>query len=104
MVGSSWVLGNRRLKATGKAVIPMSSISAKLLRWYDANRRELPWRAAPGEVVDPYRVWVSEIMLQQTTVATVTPYFGNFVARWPTIEKLAEASLDEILHAWQGLG
>ena len=104
MVGSSSVLGNRRLKATGKAVIPMSSISAKLLRWYDANRRELPWRVAPGEDVDPYRVWVSEIMLQQTTVATITSYFGNFVARWPTIEKLAEASLDEILHAWQGLG
>ncbi|MBT6093657.1 MAG: A/G-specific adenine glycosylase [Rhodospirillaceae bacterium] len=78
--------------------------SARLLDWYDANARDLPWRAKPGETTDPYRVWLSEIMLQQTTVATVTSYFGNFVARWPTVHDLAAADLDDILHAWQGLG
>ncbi len=75
-----------------------------LLAWYDRNRRRLPWRAAPGEAPDPYRVWLSEVMLQQTTVATVAPYFRSFLARWPSVESLAAASLDEVLHAWQGLG
>jgi len=74
------------------------------LSWYDRHRRDLPWRAAPGRRPDPYRVWLSEIMLQQTTVPTVAPYFTRFVARWPTIGALAAASLDEVLHAWQGLG
>jgi A/G-specific adenine glycosylase len=75
-----------------------------LLDWYDRNRRVLPWRALPGEVPDPYRVWLSEIMLQQTTVATVGPYFHEFLQRWPTVSDLARADLDEVLHAWQGLG
>ncbi len=75
-----------------------------LLAWYDRNRRALPWRAAPGERADPYRVWLSEIMLQQTTVAAAIPYFRAFVARWPTVEALAAAPLDAVLHAWQGLG
>ena len=75
-----------------------------LLDWYDRHRRNLPWRARAGEAVDPYRVWLSEIMLQQTTVATVGGYFGRFVARWPDLPALAAASLDEVLHAWQGLG
>src|SRR4051812_45296168 len=75
-----------------------------LLAWYDRHRRDLPWRAAPGQRSDPYRVWLSEIMLQQTTVATVGPYFDRFVARFPDIHTLAAASLDEVLHAWQGLG
>src|SRR3984893_18483921 len=78
--------------------------SAVLLAWYDRHRRTLPWRAAPGVRPDPYRVWLSEIMLQQTTVATVGPYFDRFVARWPDISALAAASLDEILQLWQGLG
>ncbi|MAF48201.1 MAG: A/G-specific adenine glycosylase [Rhodospirillales bacterium] len=78
--------------------------SARLLAWYDANRRALPWRAAPGTAPDPYHVWLSEIMLQQTTVAAVTPYFDYFIERWPHIGALADASLDEVLHAWQGLG
>ncbi|MGD9615454.1 MAG: A/G-specific adenine glycosylase [Alphaproteobacteria bacterium] len=77
---------------------------AALLVWYDRHRRELPWRAVPGQRPDPYRVWLSEIMLQQTTVATVGPYFDRFVARFPDIGALAAASLDEVLHAWQGLG
>jgi A/G-specific adenine glycosylase len=77
---------------------------ALLLRWYDRHRRELPWRALPGERADPYHVWLSEIMLQQTTVPTVGPYFDRFVARWPDMHALAAAPLDDVLHAWQGLG
>ena len=76
----------------------------RLLAWYDRHRRDLPWRAGPGARPDPYRVWLSEIMLQQTTVAAVEPYFRRFVARWPTLEALAGAELDAVLHAWQGLG
>lgn len=74
-----------------------------LLSWYDKNSRTLPWRSHGG-LVDPYQVWLSEIMLQQTTVETVKPYFERFIARWPTIADLASASIDEVLHAWQGLG
>jgi A/G-specific adenine glycosylase len=75
-----------------------------LLAWYDRHRRNLPWRAPPGIRPDPYRVWLSEIMLQQTTVGTVGSYFDRFVARWPDISMLAAASLDEVLQLWQGLG
>ena len=77
---------------------------AALFAWYDHQRRDLPWRSPPGRRPDPYRVWLSEIMLQQTTVVTVIPYFDRFVARWPDIHALAAASLDEVLHLWQGLG
>ena len=77
---------------------------ALLLAWYDRHRRRLPWRATAGARPDPYRVWLSEIMLQQTTVATVAPYFDQFVARWPDVSALAAASLDEVLQLWQGLG
>jgi A/G-specific adenine glycosylase len=77
---------------------------AALLAWYDRHRRDLPWRAPAGVRPDPYRVWLSEIMLQQTTVVTVAPYFDRFVARWPSVSTLAAASLDEVLHQWQGLG
>ena len=80
------------------------SLARHLLAWYDRHRRRLPWRAEPGERADPYHVWLSEIMLQQTTVATVGPYFRDFIQRWPTVGELAAADLDEILHAWQGLG
>jgi A/G-specific adenine glycosylase len=75
-----------------------------LLAWYDENRRELPWRAKPGEASDPYRVWLSEIMLQQTTVAAVASYYRKFLARWPDVTSLAAASQDEVLGAWAGLG
>jgi A/G-specific adenine glycosylase len=75
-----------------------------LLAWYDRERRHLPWRAAPGEAADPYKVWISEIMLQQTTVAAVVPYFHAFLARFPSLPDLAAADPDEVLHAWQGLG
>ncbi len=78
----------------------------RLLDWYDRHARGLPWRLPPGRrgVPDPYHVWLSEVMLQQTTVATVTPYYRRFLARWPSVRKLASAELDEVLHAWQGLG
>lgn len=79
-------------------------IVADLLAHYDRHRRRLPWRAEPGESPDPYRVWLSEIMLQQTTVATVGSYFGEFMARWPDVTALAKADLDDVLVAWQGLG
>ncbi len=75
-----------------------------LLAWYDGARRDLPWRARPGEKADPYRVWLSEIMLQQTTVKAVIPYFETFMARWPAADALAAASRDEVLAAWAGLG
>ena len=86
-----------------------SGIAARLLDWYDAHHRELPWRVAPpqlarGERPDPYRVWLSEIMLQQTTVEAVKSYFTAFVTRWPTVGSLAAASNDDIMKAWAGLG
>lgn len=77
---------------------------ARLLAWYDRHRRRLPWRAPPGERQDPYKVFLSEIMLQQTTVAAVVPYFANFLARWPNVAALADAPLGEVLSAWAGLG
>ncbi|MDG1857606.1 MAG: hypothetical protein P8I94_00800, partial [Emcibacteraceae bacterium] len=80
-----------------------------LLDWYDYHARTLPWRISPearqgGISPNPYHVWLSEIMLQQTTVATVKSYFEKFITEWPTIEKLAAADLDEVLTAWAGLG
>jgi A/G-specific adenine glycosylase len=75
-----------------------------LLAWYDAERRDLPWRAKGRRKQDPYRVWLSEIMLQQTTVKAVIPYYEKFVARWPTIGDLAAAQLDDVLAMWAGLG
>src|SRR5262245_15562568 len=78
--------------------------ASRLLDWYDRHRRTLPWRAPAGESADPYRVWLSEIMLQQTTVATVGDYFRRFIERWPTVEALAKAPIDEVLSAWAGLG
>ncbi len=77
---------------------------ALLLDWYDRHRRRLPWRPLPGEAADPYKVWLSEIMLQQTGVKTVGPYFEKFVARWPDVDALARASLDDVLRTWAGLG
>ena len=77
---------------------------ADLLAWYDRHRRVLPWRARKGERTEPYRVWLSEIMLQQTTVKAVAPYYARFLARWPTVERLAAADLDDVLRAWAGLG
>ena len=80
--------------------------AADLLAWYDRCARALPWRAPPGSGLrpDPYRVWLSEIMLQQTTVATVGPYFARFTERWPTVQALAAAPREEVLGLWAGLG
>ncbi|HVV26710.1 MAG TPA: A/G-specific adenine glycosylase [Rhizomicrobium sp.] len=76
----------------------------RLLAWYDTHRRVLPWRAPAGTRADPYRVWLSEIMLQQTTVQAVAGYYRKFLDRWPTVQALAHASQDEVLAAWAGLG
>ncbi len=99
--------GSARPSAAAPRAAPAAQpadLPGRLLDWYDRHRRDLPWRAKPGELPDPYRVWLSEIMLQQTTVATVGGYFGRFMARWPSVSALAAASLDEVLHLWQGLG
>lgn len=82
----------------------MSDFAADLLNWYDQSARDLPWRAKLGDTVDPYRVWLSEIMLQQTTVATVKRYFADFTTRWPTVQDLAAAELEDVLSRWAGLG
>jgi A/G-specific adenine glycosylase len=82
----------------------VTSRPALLLDWYDRHRRRLPWRPPAGERADPYRVWLSEIMLQQTGVKTVGPYFLKFVARWPDVDALGAASLDDVLRMWAGLG
>lgn len=79
-------------------------IATPLLDWYDRHRRDLPWRAKPGEAADPYRVWLSEVMLQQTTVATVRPRFTDWTRRWPTFADLAAAGEAEVMAAWAGLG
>lgn len=76
----------------------------RLLDWYRAHGRDLPWRASAGERPDPYRVWLTEIMLQQTRVAAATPYIQAFLGRWPTVRDLAAAPLDDVLAAWAGLG
>src|SRR5437868_6536079 len=75
-----------------------------LLAWYDRHRRVLPWRASKGERAEPYRVWLSEIMLQQTNVKAVAPYFARFLARFATVEALAAAPLEDVLKLWAGLG
>lgn len=83
--------------------------ASDLLAWYDRHARLLPWRIPPtqskaGQRQDPYKIWLSEIMLQQTTVAAVTPYFENFTARWPSVSNLADANDDDVRSAWAGLG
>ncbi len=85
------------------------SIGGALLDWYEDNARVLPWRVGPkarakGVHPDPYAVWLSEIMLQQTTVATVTPRYGAFLAQWPTVMDMAASPVDDVLSAWAGLG
>jgi A/G-specific adenine glycosylase len=94
--------GKRQRGAPAKAL--SSPQPTDLLAWYDRHRRKLPWRAPPGERSDPYRVWLSEIMLQQTTVKAVAPYYARFLARWPDLSALAAAPLDDVLKAWAGLG
>ncbi len=80
------------------------TLQKALLAWFDSHRRVMPWRVAKGKRPDPYHVWLSEIMLQQTTVAAVTPYFERFIKRWPTVGDLAAATQDDVLAQWAGLG
>jgi A/G-specific adenine glycosylase len=87
-----------------EAPVTAASRPALLLDWYDRHRRRLPWRPLAGERADPYRVWLSEIMLQQTGVKTVGPYFEKFLARWPNVASLGRASQDDVLRMWAGLG
>jgi A/G-specific adenine glycosylase len=79
-------------------------LSRKLLMWYDENARDLPWRVKGGRAADPYKVWLSEIMLQQTTVAAVKDYFLKFIMLWPSVRDLAQASTEDVMKAWAGLG
>ncbi|MGI6851445.1 A/G-specific adenine glycosylase [Mesorhizobium sp. 1B3] len=90
-------------------IIESAGIAPPLLAWYDKHHRELPWRVSPsaaatGRRPDPYRVWLSEVMLQQTTVEAVKPYFRTFLEKWPDAGSLAAASEDDVLRAWAGLG
>jgi A/G-specific adenine glycosylase len=100
-MSSSATAKNRRASTS-----PEGSVSrpALLLDWYDRHRRRLPWRPPAGERADPYRVWLSEIMLQQTGVKTVGPYFEKFLTRWPDVASLGRASQDDVLRMWAGLG
>ena len=81
-----------------------NTIVERTLRWWDGNRRDLTWRARPGETPDPYRVWLSEVLLQQTTAQTATPYFQTFIEKWPTVEHLAAAPGEAVIAAFAGLG
>ena len=96
------------LPAFTNSMLDSTSFTARLLTWYDVHQRRLPWRLPPNSAIDaslnPYHVLISEAMLQQTQVATVIPYFHRFVERFPTPAALATADLQDVLHAWQGLG
>jgi A/G-specific adenine glycosylase len=91
-------------KHTVKLPFPPELFQAALQGWYELEGRDLPWRTKPGEVADPYRVWLSEIMAQQTRVRAVIPYFLAFTERWPTVEALASAPKAQVMAAWAGLG
>ncbi|MEO9632388.1 MAG: A/G-specific adenine glycosylase, partial [Sulfitobacter sp.] len=88
---------------------PLSKLPPILLEWYDTHARALPWRVPPhdrmaGVMPDPYRIWLSEVMLQQTTVATVKDYFARFTTRWPDVVALAAAEDADVMAEWAGLG
>ncbi len=76
----------------------------QVLKWYDAHGRDLPWRYKGGDVANPYHVWLSEIMCQQTTVQAVIPYYNKFLSTWPTVQDLADADNEDVMAAWAGLG
>ncbi len=96
----------RRLEHSRKRSREITSavVAPCVISWYDRARRELPWRMAPGVEADPYRVWLSEVMLQQTTVKAVIPYYEAFLKLWPTVESLGAAARDDVMRAWAGLG
>src|SRR5262245_3697958 len=88
-------------RGSSRGFDPMEVSSGRtLLAWYRRNRRDLPWRRTR----DPYRIWVSEVMLQQTTVKAVLPYYASFTERFPTVEALADSSEEDVLAGWSGLG
>ena len=97
------LLKERMIEQQLELATPLFGAEA-LLAWYDCERRDLPWRVTRGRRVDPYRVWLSEVMLQQTVVKAAVPFYEKFVKRWPTVRKLANAQRDEIMAAWAGLG
>src|SRR5688500_16814826 len=92
--------GSKTSARSGEPGAERSRIARRLLAWYREHKRELPWRAT----LDPYAVWVSEVMLQQTQVATVLPFYERWMQRFPTVSALAAAAEHDVLHAWQGLG
>ena len=99
------MLARQRRKAAAAHSFPQpTALSEALLAWYDRHRRVMPWRAVAPARAEPYRVWLSEIMLQQTTVKTVAPYYARFLARFGDVHALAAAPLEEVLKAWAGLG
>jgi A/G-specific adenine glycosylase len=105
MTSAATVSGKPVARQRGKRRVAQSCPQpTALLAWYDRHRRKLPWRAPPGERADPYRVWLSEIMLQQTTVKAVAPYYARFLQRWDDVRALAAAPLEDVLKAWAGLG
>lgn len=81
-----------------------TDFSKNVLIWYNLNKRDLPWRYKKNEKKDPYKIWISEVMLQQTTVQTVVPYYKKFIKKWPNIKKLASTNINEVLDFWSGLG
>lgn len=93
---------NSRIMTTDRKNV--EGFRKSLLKWYDAHRRVLPWRALPGHTPEPYHVWLSEIMLQQTTVPAVIPYFGKFLSKWPAVGDLANAAPQDVMENWAGLG
>jgi A/G-specific adenine glycosylase len=96
-------LARKSAQPVEKSATTRENLRKSLLSWYDRAGRELPWRVRKGRA-DPYRVWLSEIMLQQTTVAAVAPYYTRFLEAWPTVEALATAPREVVLSAWAGLG
>ncbi len=101
LLASAGVFGHGRIMP---GPVKKRDTAVKLLAWYDVHRRVLPWRAAKGKKADPYRVWLSEIMLQQTTVQAVGAYYRKFLTRWPNVAALARAKTDDVMAAWAGLG
>ena len=89
---------------TNEQAIEPKQFQDDLLAWYDAHKRVMPWRASSGARPDPYHVWLSEVMLQQTTVAAVHDYFLTFINRWPDVKALGNADRDDVMRAWAGLG
>ncbi len=81
-----------------------SNFSKNVLSWYNLNKRDLPWRYKGNSKKDPYKIWVSEIMLQQTTVTAVMPYYNKFIKRWTNIKKLSSTNIEDVLDFWSGLG